>query len=83
MSMTVVKNAQRVMKKLRQQGCILLEAKEAPRRAIINIEAPTAEMMVNATVIKQSLNGVESMIYITQIDGCTVSWKGGEACSIH
>ncbi|SIO94822.1 hypothetical protein [Vibrio spartinae] len=80
--MTTERDASHVIKKLRQYGCDVLAAMKTPRcRFVIRIAKPTSEMAVRATPIHQCLNGVPSVVYTMQLDGCIIQWNGGEPCN--
>ncbi|ODS10955.1 hypothetical protein [Vibrio scophthalmi] len=72
-----------LVRKLRQSGCQPQSPKKTPRGALINILHPTPDMTKGATEIKQCLNGVSTLVYVLNLDGCTVSWQGVTTCQIH
>lgn len=84
MTSAIEHKAFQLVRKLRKHGCKPQSPKRTPRSALINIEQPTPEMAKQAIEIKQCLNGVFSLVYTLQVDGCTVSWQQGEQqCNLH
>ncbi|CCN69755.1 hypothetical protein [Vibrio nigripulchritudo] len=73
----------KVVKALKAQGCMPGQPLKTPRGALINIKQPTPQMAKQATEIKQCLNGVQTLIYTLNWNGCTISWQGGQPCPIH
>ncbi|HAS63224.1 MAG TPA: hypothetical protein DCS35_12030 [Vibrio sp.] len=73
----------KIMKKLQVQGCMPQPPLKTPTGAFIRIEQPTPEMAKQATEIKQCLNGVQSLVYALNLDGCTIRWQGGALCQTH
>ncbi len=73
----------KLVRALRERGCMPHTPLATPRGALISIEQPTPEMARNATEIKQCLNGVETLVYTLRLEGCTVSWQGDYQCRTH
>lgn len=73
----------KLVETLRAQGCMPQQPRKTPRGALITIEQPTPDMEKHATEIKQCLNGVYTLVYALNWNGCTISWKGGHECQVH
>ncbi|MCG9624610.1 hypothetical protein L1D34_07125 [Vibrio mediterranei] len=80
--MLTERQAQIVLKKLRQLGCNVVTATKTPRGVLITIEKPTVDMTSKAVEIRQNFKGTRSTVYSLQMDGCTVNW-GGLQCQVH
>ncbi|ELB7341426.1 hypothetical protein RV032_002105 [Vibrio cholerae] len=79
----IEQKASRLIKKLRHNGCHVIDAVKTTKKVKINITHPTATMAQRAIEIRQVLHGKRFSTFVLTMDGCVVSWTGGAECSLH
>lgn len=71
----LTKQAHKLIEKFNDLGILVIGAKQAPKRVLIEIEMPPRSMQEDAIEIVEQVNGLRRLAYAARMSGCVVTWK--------
>ncbi|MEE2025058.1 hypothetical protein [Alkalimonas mucilaginosa] len=74
MSELISFQVERARQWLAQQGCNIVNVRQAKRRPVISIDVACPVLQRNATVLIETKNGQRSLGYTARVGDCLVHW---------